>query len=38
MAEEMITFTKMQVLSQAAQSMLTQANMSPQSVLQMLQQ
>jgi len=36
-AAEMINFTKEQIIAQAAQSMLTQANMRPQSVLQMLQ-
>jgi len=36
MASEMIDFTKNQIISQAAQSMLSQANMMPQSVLQML--
>jgi flagellin len=36
-ASEMIEYTKNQILSQASQSMLTQANMRPQSVLQMLQ-
>ncbi len=37
MASEMVDFTKNQILSQASQSMLTQANMQPQSVLKMLQ-
>ena len=37
MAEEMMNFTKNQILSQAAQSMLAQANQLPQSVLQLLQ-
>ncbi len=37
MAEEMMAFTKNNVLVQAAQSMLAQANMQPQSVLQLLQ-
>ena len=37
LAAEMINFTKEQIITQAAQSMLTQANMRPQSVLQMLQ-
>ncbi len=36
MASEMMEFTKMNVLSQAAQSMLAQANAQPQSVLQLL--
>jgi flagellin len=36
-AAEMVTYTKQQVIAQAAQSMLTQANMRPQMVLQMLQ-
>jgi len=37
MASEMMDFTKNQILSQAAQSMLAQANMLPQSVLSLLQ-
>ncbi len=37
MAEEMMAFTKNNVLAQAAQSMLAQANMQPQQVLQLLQ-
>ncbi|MDY0235477.1 MAG: flagellin [Gudongella sp.] len=37
MAEEMMTFTKNNILSQAATSMLAQANQMPQSVLQLLQ-
>lgn len=37
MAEEMMNFTKNQILSQAAQSMLAQANQLPQSVLSLLQ-
>jgi len=37
MANEMVEFTKMNILSQAAQSMLAQANQQPQSVLQLLQ-
>ena len=37
MAEEMMNFTKNQILSQASQSMLAQANQLPQSVLQLLQ-
>lgn len=37
MAKEMMNYTKMNVLSQAAQAMLAQANMQPQSVLQLLQ-
>ncbi|QGG47493.1 flagellinolysin [Heliorestis convoluta] len=36
MAKEMIAFTKMNILHQAAQAMLSQANMHPQSVLQLL--
>ncbi len=37
MADEMMNFTKNQILSQASQSMLAQANSLPQSVLQLLQ-
>ena len=37
MAEEMITFTKSNILSQAATSMLAQANAMPNSVLNLLQ-
>ncbi len=37
MAEEMMAYTKNSVLIQAAQAMLAQANMQPQSVLQLLQ-
>lgn len=37
MAKEMMAFTKNNVLTQAAQAMLAQANMQPQSVLQLLQ-
>jgi flagellin len=37
MAKEMMSFTKNNVLAQAAQSMLAQANQQPQSVLQLLQ-
>ena len=37
MAEEMVTLTKQQILSQASQAMLAQANQQPQSVLQLLQ-
>ncbi len=37
MAQEMMNFTKNQILSQASQSMLAQANQLPQSVLQLLQ-
>lgn len=37
MAKEMMNFTKNQILSQAAQSMLAQANQVPQGVLQLLQ-
>lgn len=36
MASEMMQFTKMNVLSQAAQAMLAQANAQPQNVLQLL--
>ena len=38
MAEEMVSLTKAQILSQAGQAMLAQANQLPQSVLQLLQQ
>lgn len=37
MAKEMMAYTKNNVLSQAAQAMLAQANQQPQSVLQLLQ-
>jgi flagellin len=37
MAKEMMEFTKSNILSQAAQSMLAQANQQPQGVLQLLQ-
>ncbi|KLA46385.1 flagellin, partial [Ligilactobacillus ruminis] len=37
MAEEMMTFTKSNILSQAATSMLAQANAMPNSVLSLLQ-
>lgn len=37
MAKEMMMFTKNNILSQAAQSMLAQANQQPQGVLQLLQ-
>ena len=37
MAKEMMTYTKMNILSQAAQAMLAQANQNPQSILQLLQ-
>ncbi|MSA21694.1 flagellin, partial [Ligilactobacillus ruminis] len=37
MAEEMMTFTKSNILSQAATSMLAQANAMPNSVLNLLQ-
>lgn len=37
MAAEMMSFTKNNILSQAAQSMLAQANQQPQGVLQLLQ-
>ncbi len=36
MAKEMMEFTKMSILSQAAQAMLAQANQQPQGVLQLL--
>ncbi|MCI9363375.1 MAG: flagellin, partial [Oscillospiraceae bacterium] len=36
MAQEMMAFTKNNVLVQAAQSMLAQANQQPQQVLQLL--
>ena len=36
MAEEMVDFTKMQILQQAGTSMLAQANQMPQSVLTLL--
>ncbi|MEL7658264.1 MAG: flagellin, partial [Bacillota bacterium] len=35
--KEMMSFTKNNILSQAAQAMLAQANQQPQSVLQLLQ-
>jgi flagellin len=38
MAEEMVNLTKAQILTQAGQAMLAQANQLPQSVLQLLQQ
>ena len=37
MAEEMMQYTKNNILLQAAQSMLAQANSQPQGVLQLLQ-
>src|SRR5690606_318305 len=37
MAKEMMEFTKNNILAQAAQSMLAQANQQPQGVLQLLQ-
>ena len=37
MAKQMMEYTKMNVLTQAAQAMLAQANQQPQSVLQLLQ-
>jgi len=37
MAKEMMEYTKMSILSQAAQAMLAQANQQPQGVLQLLQ-
>jgi flagellin len=36
MASEMVNFTKNQILMQAGQAMLTQANQAPQNILQML--
>ena len=36
MAKEMINFTKNNILNQAAQAMLSQANQQPQAVLQLL--
>jgi len=36
MAEEVIEFTKSQVLVQASQAMLAQANLKPTSILQLL--
>jgi flagellin len=36
MAEEMVKLTKSQILQQAGTAMLSQANQSPQSVLQLL--
>jgi flagellin len=36
MAEEMVKFTKSQILQQAGTSMLSQANQAPQSVLSLL--
>ena len=38
MAKEMMEYTKQNVLTQAAQAMLAQANQQPQSILQLLQQ
>ena len=37
MAKQMMSYTQMNVLTQAAQAMLAQANQQPQSVLQLLQ-
>ena len=37
MAEEMATFTKNNILNQAGQAMLSQANQLPQGILQLLQ-
>ncbi|NLN46388.1 MAG: flagellin, partial [Clostridiaceae bacterium] len=37
MAKEMMAYTKNNILSQAANAMLAQANQAPQSVLQLLQ-
>ena len=36
MAKEMMNYTKMNILSQAAQAMLAQANQQPQNILQLL--
>jgi flagellin len=36
MAEEMVTFTRNNILSQAGTAMLAQANQVPQSILQLL--
>ena len=36
MAAEMVNMTKYQILNQAGQAMLAQANQAPQSVLQLL--
>ena len=36
MASEMLNYTKYNILQQAAQSMLAQANQQPQSILQLL--
>ena len=36
MAKEMMNFTKNNILTQAAQAMLAQANQTPQGVLQLL--
>ena len=36
MAQEMVNFTKNQILSQAGTAMLAQANQAPQSVLSLL--
>ncbi|MCL2754693.1 MAG: flagellin, partial [Oscillospiraceae bacterium] len=36
MAKEMIEFTKFNILQQAAQAMLAQANQAPQAILQLL--
>ena len=37
MAKEMMAYTKMNVLTQAAQAMLAQANQQPSAILQLLQ-
>ncbi|HEX2174467.1 MAG TPA: flagellin [Nocardioidaceae bacterium] len=37
MAQEMVNFTRSQILSQAGTAMLAQANQAPQSVLRLLQ-
>jgi flagellin len=36
MAEEMTNFTKLQILQQSGTAMLAQANLAPQSILQLL--
>ena len=37
MAKEMMNYTQMNILTQAAQAMLAQANQQPQAILQLLQ-
>ena len=37
MAQEMVSFTRAQILTQAGTAMLAQANQAPQSVLKLLQ-